>query len=155
MLDASIADNLVLGALLEVPRDEEAKVVERRVASFGIVPADPSRRAAELSGGNQQKIVVARALDAFFAGGAPAGGAVVLAQPTRGVDVGAAAAIHAAIGRAAEAGLGVLVVSADLAELRTICHRLLVMHKGRIVAEMEPSAPEETIGRAMLGMEAA
>ena len=155
MLDAPVSDNLVLGALLEIPPGEEEKTVERRIASFGIVPSDPSRRAAELSGGNQQKIVVARALDAFFASGAPAGGAVVLAQPTRGVDVGAAAAIHAAIGRAAEAGLGVLVVSADLSELRTICHRLLVMHKGRIVAEMAPSAPEEKIGRAMLGLEAA
>ena len=57
--------------------------------------------------------------------------------------------------RAAEEGLGVLVVSADLAELRVLCHRLLVMRKGRIVAEMPPSAPEETIGRAMLGLEAA
>ena len=155
MLDASVADNLVLGALHEIAREEEAKAVERRVSSFGIVPADPQRRAADLSGGNQQKIVVARALDAFFSGGVPEGGAVVLAQPTRGVDVGAAAAIHAAIGRAAEAGLGVLVVSADLAELRTVCHRLLVIHKGRIVAELSPTASEETIGRAMLGLEEA
>jgi general nucleoside transport system ATP-binding protein len=46
-------------------------------------------------------------------------------------------------------------VSADLAELRVLCHRLAVMHKGRIVAELSPSAPEETIGRAMLGLEAA
>jgi ABC-type uncharacterized transport system ATPase subunit len=157
LLDASVADNLVLGALLEIPRDDEPTIVQRRIASFGIVPADPARRAAELSGGNQQKIVVARALDGFLQGDAQSreGGAVVLAQPTRGVDVGAAAAIHAAIGRAASAGLGVLVVSADLGELRLICHRLLVMHKGRIVAEMDPSAPEETIGRAMLGVEAA
>jgi simple sugar transport system ATP-binding protein len=155
LLDGTVADNLVLGALLEIPPGEERTVVRSRIASFGIVPPDETRRAAELSGGNQQKIVVARALDPFLRGAAPEGGAVVLAQPTRGVDVGAAAAIHAAVGRAAAAGLGVLVVSADLAELRTLCHRLLVIHKGRIVAQMPTSATEETIGRAMLGLEAA
>ncbi|MFO0587246.1 MAG: ATP-binding cassette domain-containing protein [Polyangiaceae bacterium] len=152
LLDGTVADNLVLGALREIARADEASVVARRISSFGVVPADPTRRAIELSGGNQQKIVVARALDAFFSGGVPEGGAVVLAQPTRGVDVGAAAAIHAAIGRAAEAGLGVLVVSADLSELRTVCHRLVVIHKGRIVAELPPTESEETIGRAMLGL---
>ena len=155
LLDAPVADNLVLGQLDEIPRAAEGATVERRIASFGLVPPDPRRRAAELSGGNQQKIVVARALDRFLTEGAPEGAAVVLAQPTRGVDVGAAAAIHAAIGRAAAAGLGVLVVSADLGELRTLCHRLLVMHKGHIVAELPPSAPEERIGRVMLGLEAA
>jgi len=155
LLDASVGDNLVLGALLEIPRDQERATVERRIASFAIVPSDPTARAGDLSGGNQQKLVVARALDGFAERAAAGGGAIVLAQPTRGVDVGAAAAIHAAIGRAASAGLGVLVVSADLSELRLVCHRLLVMHKGQLVAELSPSAPEEVIGRAMLGLEAA
>ena len=152
LLDGTVADNLVLGALDVIPRADEPRTVARRMASFGIVPADPTRLARELSGGNQQKIVVARALDDFIDGSAPEGSAVVLAQPTRGVDVGAAAAIHAAIGRAAAAGLGVLVVSADLAELRLLCHRLLVLHKGQLVVELPPSASEETIGRAMLGL---
>lgn len=154
MLEASVSDNLVLGALREIPADQERATVERRVREFGIVPADPARLAGELSGGNQQKIVVARALDGILSAGGE-GRVIVLAQPTRGVDVGAAAAIHEAIGRAAKQGLGVLVVSADLSELRVLCHRLLVLRKGRIVAEMAPSSPEETIGRAMLGLEAA
>ena len=152
LLDATVADNLVLGALDDVARAEEPALAARRISSFGIVPPDPAALSRELSGGNQQKIVVARALDGFADGPSPAGSAVVLAQPTRGVDVGAAAAIHAAIGRAAEAGLGVLVISADLGELRLLCHRLLVIHKGHIVAELLPTASEETIGRAMLGL---
>lgn len=152
LLDATVADNLVLGALHEIHRSDEPALAARRIASFGVVPPDPAALARELSGGNQQKIVVARALDGFADGSAPEGSAVVLAQPTRGVDVGAAAAIHAAIGRAAEAGLGVLVISADLAELRLLCHRLLILHKGHIVAELPPTASEETIGRAMLGL---
>jgi ABC-type uncharacterized transport system ATPase subunit len=155
LLEGSVADNLVLGQLHEIARSVEPAAVARRIASFGLVPPDPARKASELSGGNQQKIVVARALDGFLTDGAPEGSAVVLAQPTRGVDVGAAAAIHEAIGRAAAAGLGVLVVSADLGELRVLCHRLLVIHKGRIVAELPPSAPEEAVGRAMLGLEEA
>ncbi len=154
MLDASVADNLVLGAQREIRKGREPALVARLVAELGIVPADPARLAGDLSGGNQQKIVVGRALDGILGMGGK-GKLLVLAQPTRGVDVGAAAAIHEAIGRAAAKGLGVLVVSADLSELRVLCHRLLVMRKGRIVAAMAPSTPEETIGRAMLGLEAA
>jgi simple sugar transport system ATP-binding protein len=71
------------------------------------------------------------------------------------VDVGAAATIHAAIGAAAKAGLAILVVSADLAELRRIAHRLVVLRRGRIVATLSPDVEENAIGRAMLGVEAA
>jgi ABC-type uncharacterized transport system ATPase subunit len=80
---------------------------------------------------------------------------LVLAQPTRGVDLGAARAIHAEIAAAADAGKAVLVVSADLGELRTLCDRILVMARGRIVAELPPDAPDARIGEAMLGGDAA
>ncbi|WP_437275606.1 ATP-binding cassette domain-containing protein [Sorangium sp. So ce375] len=168
LLDASVGDNLVLGDLGALPRgargrDAEAALVARRIARFGVEPPEPSRLAGELSGGNQQKIVVARALDRVapaapgpgVATGAPRRAAAILAQPTRGVDVGAAAVIHAAIAEAARAGLAILVVSADLAELRRLCHRLFVMRKGRIVATLPPACSDEQIGRAMLGVEAA
>lgn len=79
----------------------------------------------------------------------------MLAQPTRGVDVGAAAAIHAAIGEAAASGVAVLVVSADLTELRKLAHRIVVMRRGEIVTSFAPEASETEIGRAMLGKEAA
>jgi len=93
-------------------------------------------------------VVVARALDRKVE-------AAVLAQPTRGVDLGAARAIHEAICKVAEAGAGVLVVSADLAELRAICHEVAVIARGRIVDILPPDTPELTFGRAMLGEAAA
>lgn len=155
VLEATVGDNLVLGDLGDLGgRGETARrevdVIAERLRAFDVRPADPNRIASELSGGNQQKLVVARAL-----GRVRKEGALVLAQPTRGVDIGAASAIHRAITEAAGAGLAVLLVSADLGELRRLCHRLLVMHRGRIVAELPPDASDEALGRAMLGLEAA
>lgn len=154
MLEASVGDNLVLGELEDLQgAEQEKKVVAKRLGAFRIFPADAEREAGALSGGNQQKIVVARALDRIEA--SPNRALVVLGQPTRGVDVGAAAVIHRAIVAAAEKGLGVLVISADLGELKRLSHRLVVLSGGRIVAELPPDAADDVIGRAMLGMEAA
>jgi len=141
MLDASVFDNLVLG---ERGGRHQRALVQRRMNRFGIVPSDPALPARALSGGNQQKLVTARALDRPVR-------AVVLSQPTRGVDLGAARAIHGAICAAASAGAGVLVVSADLAELRALCHEVFVIARGRLVASYPPDTPEEVFGRAMLG----
>jgi simple sugar transport system ATP-binding protein len=151
LLDASVHDNEVLGELGDV--DEDATVA-RRIKRFGVEPSDASRPAADLSGGNQQKIVVGRAIDRLLGKTSGPRGALVLAQPTRGVDLGAAATIHEAIGEAAKAGAPVLVVSADLAELRRLCHRLVVLRKGKLVAEHAPDVAIDVIGRAMLGVDA-
>ncbi|MEP7123386.1 MAG: ATP-binding cassette domain-containing protein [Byssovorax sp.] len=154
--EATVGDNLVLGDVGDKrdgdPAFVESAAIARRMQRFDIHPADPAHLAAELSGGNQQKIVIARALDRLPRG---ARSAAVLAQPTRGVDVGAAAAIHAAIGEAAASGIAVLVISADLAELRKLAHRIVVMRRGEIVQTLSPDATETEIGRAMLGKEAA
>ncbi len=154
--DATVGDNLVLGDLGDRrdgdPEFLEDAAIARRMQRFDIQPPDPARLAAELSGGNQQKIVLARTLDRRSRGPRSA---AVLAQPTRGVDVGAAAAIHAAIGEAAASGIAVLVISADLAELRKLTHRIVVMRRGEIVQSLSPDATETEIGRAMLGQEAA
>jgi general nucleoside transport system ATP-binding protein len=153
MLDAAVGDNLVLGDLGDdAPGFDEAATIDRRIDRFGVRPPDRARLAGELSGGNQQKIVIARTLDRLPRGPSAA---CVLAQPTRGVDVGAAASIHAAIGEAAAAGLATLVVSADLAELRRLSHRIVVMRRGAIVTTLSPEATETEIGRAMLGEETA
>jgi general nucleoside transport system ATP-binding protein len=150
LLEASVGDNLILGDLGdEAPGFDERAVIARRLDRFDVRPHDPARAAGDLSGGNQQKIVIARALDRFTEG---VRAAVVLAQPTRGVDVGAAATIHAAIGAGAARGIGVLVISADLAELRRLCHRIIVLFRGAVVAELPRGASEEEIGRAMLGL---
>jgi simple sugar transport system ATP-binding protein len=151
LLDASVADNLVLGELA-ADDDDEAALVDRRMRAFGVQPPDAARSAGALSGGNQQKIVIARALDRLRDAGSKA--AVVLAQPTRGVDVGAAASIHRAIGDAARSGMAIVVVSADLAELRRLSHRIVVLRDGHVVAELPRDASETELGRAMLGVQA-
>jgi simple sugar transport system ATP-binding protein len=161
VLDASVGENLILGDLGDAQEEgaeegasfDEGAVVARRIDRFQVRPPDAQKLARELSGGNQQKIVVARALDRIVRRKSEA--AAILAQPTRGVDVGAAAVIHAAIGSAVAAGLAVIVISADLAELRLLCHRILVLRGGRIVASLPPHASDTAIGRAMLGEEAA
>lgn len=141
LLDAPVGANLMLG---QEGTPLETAVVGKRIERFGIVPPDAQVPARSLSGGNQQKVVTARALDRQLQ-------AVVLAQPTRGVDLGAARAIHECLCEAARQGAGVLVVSADLAELRALCHRIVVMARGRIVAQLSPEASEEQFGAAMLG----
>ena len=149
VLDASLRDNIMLGELgsfanaigwldLEGLEQEAGARLERSGA-----PNDLDRAARTLSGGNQQKIVVTRAL-------ARPASAVVVAQPTRGVDLAAAVAIHSDLLAAAKAGAGVLVMSVDLDELRTLAARILVIARGRIVAELPNTASDDEIGRHML-----
>lgn len=149
VLDASLRDNIMLGELgsfanaigwldLEGLEQEASARLERSGA-----PNDLDRAARTLSGGNQQKIVVTRAL-------ARPASAVVVAQPTRGVDLAAAVAIHSDLLAAAKAGAGVLVMSVDLDELRTLAARILVIARGRIVAELPNTASDDEIGRHML-----
>ncbi|MBM4358360.1 MAG: ATP-binding cassette domain-containing protein [Deltaproteobacteria bacterium] len=152
ILDATVSDNLVVGdlgagglATSSAVATDEAAVSSRRFERFAVEPRDPGRRGRELSGGNQQKVVMARALDRNIR-------ALVLGQPTRGVDVGTAHVIHEAVGDLAATGAAVLVLSADLNELRALSHRIVVLSEGRIVAELPPSATDEAIGRAMLGV---
>ena len=141
--DASVADNLVLG---DLGRVDEQVAVSRRLSRFQVYPAEPQRQAAELSGGNQQKVVMARVLDRKLT-------VLVAAQPTRGVDVGTAHVIQRALSATAENGAAVLLISADLNELRALSHRIVVLRKGKLVAEFTTDASDEEIGHAMLGTE--
>ncbi len=143
LMQASVSDNLVLGDLGALA--DEAGVVSRRFERFDVQPADPQRHAAELSGGNQQKLVMARALDRRAK-------VLVFAQPTRGVDVGTARTIHHAITTAAASGVAIIVVSADLTELRSLAHRIVVLCKSRLAGEFPPGVSDEELGRAMLGI---
>ena len=152
VLEASVRENLVLGELEEFTRFGlvDRRALEReataRLDRAGVLPRDLDVPVRALSGGNQQKIVVARALAR-----APRVAAIVLSQPTRGVDLAAAASIHEAIGRAAGEGKAILVVSADLDELRALCDRILVLARGRIEADLPPDAADSRFGEAMLG----
>jgi ABC-type uncharacterized transport system ATPase subunit len=100
-----------------------------------------------LSGGNQQRVVLARELSR-----SPLV-AVLAAQPTRGLDVGAVVGVLTRLRAAAAAGAGVLIISSELAELLATCHRIAVIHRGRIVGEVLPSDPSarERIGALMSG----
>jgi ABC-type uncharacterized transport system ATPase subunit len=152
VLEATVRDNLVLGELGDytafgiVQREPLEREASLRMQRGGVVPPDLDVAAGALSGGNQQKIVVERAL-------ARTGkvSALVFSQPTRGVDPPAARLIHDAIVRAADAGKAVLVVSADLDELRAIADRIVVLARGVFVADLPPDAPEARFGEAMLG----
>lgn len=157
VLDYSIRDNLILGqqrrfctgmGLLDEERIET--YARERVAAFEIRPPDPDLPALGLSGGNQQKVVIARELSREE----PA--LLICAQPTRGVDIGAIEAIHRRMVAARDEGLAVLLVSAELSELRALSDRLLVMYKGRIVAELDATelAAEDaldSVGALMTG----
>ncbi|NEM91499.1 ABC transporter ATP-binding protein [Galbitalea soli] len=109
-------------------------------------PRNPAINAGALSGGNQQKLLVGRELD-----GAPA--VAVLHGPTQGLDLHAAAAIRSDIRRAANAGTAVLLVSADVDEVRELADRILVLSKGRIVDEFTAAEFDlQRLGRAMAGL---
>jgi simple sugar transport system ATP-binding protein len=152
VLSASVADNAILGEHTRFRRQlfyarevAEAEAL-RRVQSASVVPADLKLPVSALSGGNQQKLVFSRA-EAAVARGARV---LLLAHPTRGIDARAAAELRARVTDLACDGAAVLVVSADLAELRSMCHRLVVLSAGVLVGEFPPDAPDELIGQAML-----
>ncbi|HET9751665.1 MAG TPA: ABC transporter ATP-binding protein [Myxococcales bacterium] len=157
-LPLSVEENLALGHHQAPPWSRGAliDVAGRRrrarelIAAFDIRPADPLARAGDLSGGNQQKLVVAREL-----AGGPAPRLVVAVHPTRGLDVGATRRVHQALRAAREGGAAVLVVSLDLDELRTLSDRILVLFGGRSMGEAPAGAGDEVLGRMMLGEEVA
>lgn len=155
VLDASLRDNLVLGelgafagamGLLDLGALEKEATV--RLTRSG-APKDLDRPARTLSGGNQQKVVVARALARL---GHERARVLIASQPTRGVDLGASRDIHERLREAAAAGAGVLILSADLDELRALCSRILVLARGKFVADLPPTTSDEELGRLMLGL---
>lgn len=151
VLDYSVADNLVLGlqhhfARRGVMERERIEANAReKVAAFDIRPADASLPARALSGGNQQKIVIAREMGRDFK-------VLLASQPTRGVDVGAIEFIHARLREARAAGKAVLLVSADLTEVLALSDRIAVMYAGRFAAVLpRAEATEEKLGLYMTG----
>ena len=106
--------------------------------------ASPQQNASALSGGNAQKLVLAREIDE--------GARIILAaQPARGLDVGAAEFVWSALRAAAARGCGVLLISSDLDELFDVSHRVLVMLTGRIAGEFTPPYDIGAVGRALTG----
>ena len=149
--DFTIAENMVLntyydsryasGITLRWPDVYKASV--RNVADFDVRTPSIFNLSGNLSGGNQQKLVVARELSRDVK-------LIVAAQPTRGLDVGSVDYVHDRIIEARDAGVGVLMVSTELDEIMALSDRILVMFRGRIVKEFE--AAKATIGEIGLAM---
>jgi simple sugar transport system ATP-binding protein len=111
---------------------------------YDVRGGQPQTTAGSLSGGNQQKVVIAREL-------AEEPRVTVAAQPTRGLDVGAIEFVHKRLLEQRDAGRGVLLVSLELEEIRSLSDRVLVIYEGRIVAQFAPDVSDEELGVAMLG----
>jgi simple sugar transport system ATP-binding protein len=155
-LDASIADNLVVdrynqppftvGGVLR-PRQIRQNAV-RLMEQFDIRAAGSESLMRSLSGGNMQKVIVAREFSAEPA-------LLIAAQPTRGVDIGAGEFLRSQLVEKRNEGRAVLLISADLAEIMSLADRVAVIHKGRIVGIFRntPELSEQELGLYMLGVQ--
>ena len=127
--------------------DKKASVeyTKDRAEVFDIRPREPEMVTQSLSGGNAQKIVVAREVSV-------GGKLLVASQPTRGVDIGAIESIRSILQDVKEKGLGVLLISADLEEILSLSDRIVVMYEGKISGRMDASeANEDNLGLLMMG----
>ncbi|MFI1398988.1 ABC transporter ATP-binding protein [Streptomyces sp. NPDC020681] len=153
LLESPLWENRILGHVTERPNSKNGlldlkaarKDTERIVREYDVRTPGIEVTAASLSGGNQQKLIVGREMS-------HSPKLLIAAHPTRGVDVGAQAAIWDQIREARREGLAVLLISADLDELIGLSDTLRVMYRGRLVADADPAAitPEE-LGTAMTG----
>ena len=134
------------GRFLDVAAMRQA--AKRGIEDFDIRPPDCRLKTANFSGGNQQKIVLSREIvrDPMV---------LVVGQPTRGVDIGAIEAIHRRLIELRDSGKGILLVSVELDEIRSLSDRVLVMFAGRIVGERPPETDEGELGLLMAGVEGA
>jgi ribose transport system ATP-binding protein len=145
----SVRENLTLAALPALSRNgivdraEQRKIVDRFIDRLGIKTAGPEQTIRELSGGNQQKVLLARWLCLNPS-------LLVLDEPTRGIDVGAKAEIQELIDELADNGLGVLMISSELEEITEGADRVVVLREGRTVAEFDHAeVSQDTVMHAM------
>ncbi|MGI4800485.1 MAG: sugar ABC transporter ATP-binding protein [Janthinobacterium lividum] len=143
-VDLGLRENLTLMALDRYARpmlslSAERSALAKAVQNFGIRARSPDMRASSLSGGNQQKLALAKVLQ-------PEPRIVVLDEPTRGVDVGAKRDIYLLVQRLAREGHGIILISSELMELVGLCHRVVVMRDGRVQATLStPFLTEEEL----------
>ncbi|MCJ8236906.1 ABC transporter ATP-binding protein [Peteryoungia algae] len=123
------------------------KGAAEEIEKYDIRPPNPRLKTANFSGGNQQKIVVAREIERDPK-------LLIVGQPTRGVDIGAIEFIHKRIVETRDAGKAVLLVSVELDEIRSLSDRILVMFAGKVVGEKTPDTGEQTLGLMMAGIAA-
>jgi ABC-type sugar transport system ATPase subunit len=145
----TIAQNNSMAALHRVASGifiqlaEEARSAAEAIARLGVRARGPEQVVGQLSGGNQQKVVLGKWLETEPR-------ILIMDEPTRGIDVGAKAEIHALMSRLAKEGVAILMISSELPEVLGMSDRILVMHGGRLMATIDRAdATPETVGAAM------
>jgi simple sugar transport system ATP-binding protein len=152
VLEFDLAENICLREYRKESMSRYGWLSPKRMAGrargllkeFDVRGGDTETRAGSLSGGNQQKVVIARELAAQPR-------VLIAAQPTRGLDVGAIEFVHRRLVEERDQGRAVLLVSLEMEEIRSLSDRVLVIYEGQIVAELPPSASEEDFGLVMTG----
>ena len=151
VLNMSVKQNITLAALRQfcsgdfVDSRRENETADASIKTYSIKTSGRDQRVDSLSGGNQQKVVIARAL-------LTKPSILILDEPTRGIDIGAKAEVYEIINALARDGVAVIMVSSEIPEILSLSHRLLVLREGRLVAELDPRATsqEEILSYAML-----
>ena len=145
----TIGQNISMAALRRITRGifinlkAEAERAAASIRQLGIRARGPAQVVGQLSGGNQQKVVLGKWLETEPR-------ILIMDEPTRGIDVGAKAEIHALMGRLAQQGMAILMISSELPEVLGMSDRVLVMHGGRLVATIDRAdANPESVGAAM------
>lgn len=146
----SVMDNINVASMKKVSKGQwllparERETAVRAIQDFRIKTPDEEKHIGELSGGNQQKVILARWLAADPK-------VLILDEPTKGIDVGAKAEIYQMACDLAKRGIGVIVISSELPEIIGLSNRILVMHNGRITGELNPkeTTEAEILGYAM------
>jgi general nucleoside transport system ATP-binding protein len=152
VLEFNLAENLALHDYGKEPFSHLGFLNPRRwlrwaaglLKEFDVRGGGPTTRGGSLSGGNQQKVVVAREVSRDPS-------VLIAAQPTRGLDVGAIEFVHRRLVEQRDEGKAVLLVSLELEEILSLADRILVLYEGKIAAEFPPDVTEEEVGIAMLG----
>jgi general nucleoside transport system ATP-binding protein len=152
VLDFTLAENIALHDFREEPDSKYGFLFLRRLITrarrllkaFDVRGGGPETRASALSGGNQQKVVLAREIERDPR-------VLIAGQPTRGLDVGAIEFVHRRLVEERDEGRAVLLVSLELEEILSLSDRILVMYEGRVVGEYGPEVTEEELGIAMTG----
>lgn len=152
VLTASVSDNMTLGTLKSfsrsgrIDKSRERDTVRESISRLRIKTRSPEQKILSLSGGNQQKVILARWLMKENLE------VLIMDEPTRGIDVGSKSEIYGLISDLSKRGIAVVVMSSEMPELLSTCDRIYVMNKGRIVGEFsQDEASQETLMNAAIG----
>jgi simple sugar transport system ATP-binding protein len=143
MINGSYAQPFAKGIWIDF--EQRDRLTDERIEQFDVRTQSAETLAGKLSGGNQQKVVVARELSRT-------GNLLIAAQPTRGVDVGSIEFIHERIVAERNEGRAVILISSELDEVLALADRIAVMYRGKIIGIVGADASRETLGKMMAGV---